>query len=277
VPAGVLRERVAGTAGPATMVGPLLDARDLTFAYSAGRPVLRGVSLALSAGEVIALLGPNGSGKSTLLRCLLGQLDLQGEVAWEGKHLRGWRRRDLARLVAYVPQSPESEPDQTVADVLRLGRAPYWGAFGLESERDVRVVREVAGQLDLTDLLSRPLAELSGGQRQRAFLGRCLAQQPRAMLLDEPSTFLDLRHQVELARLLKRLAAEQRIAILMASHDLNLAGAFADRLVLLDEGAVAATGTPADVLNPELLQRVYGVPMRRVEQHGAAPAVLPEV
>src|SRR4051794_12548160 len=259
------------------MSEPLLTARDLTFAYAADRPVLRGISLALGAGEVVALLGPNGSGKSTLLRCLLGQLNCQGEVLWDGKPVHAWRRKDLARRVAYLPQSPASEPDQTVADVLRLGRAPYWGAFGLESERDIRVVHDVARQLELTDLLSRPLGELSGGQRQRVFLGRCLAQQPRAMLLDEPNTFLDLRHQVELSRLLKTLAAEQGIAILMASHDLNLAGAFAGRLALLDDGAVAATGSPADVLNPELLHRVYGVPMQRVEQAGCAPAVLPEV
>jgi iron complex transport system ATP-binding protein len=259
------------------MSEPLLTARDLTFAYAADRPVLRGISLALGAGEVVALLGPNGSGKSTLLRCLLGQLDHQGEVLWDGKPVHAWRRKSLARRVAYLPQSPASDPDQTVADVLRLGRAPYWGAFGLESDHDVRVVHDVARQLELTDLLARPLAELSGGQRQRVFLGRCLAQQPRAMLLDEPDTFLDLRHQVELSRLLKQLAAEQGIAILMASHDLNLAGAFAGKLVLLEEGTVAATGVPEDVLNPSLLRRVYGVPMQRVERAGAAPAVLPDV
>jgi iron complex transport system ATP-binding protein len=259
------------------MAGPLLEARDLSFAYSADRPVLRGISLTLAAGEVVALLGPNGSGKSTLLRCLLGQLECSGDISWEAKPVRAWRRRDLARLVAYLPQSPAWEPDQTVADVLRLGRAPYWGAFGLESDRDVQIVHDVARRLDLTDLMSRPLGELSGGQRQRVFLGRCLAQQPRAMLLDEPNTFLDLRHQVELSQLLKRLAAEQGIAILMASHDLNLAGAFAGRLVLLEDGAVAASGPPGDVLNPELLQRVYGVPMQRIERAGRAPAVLPEI
>src|SRR5690242_5869767 len=259
------------------MAGPLLHARELSFAYSADRPVLRGISLALPPGEVVALLGPNGSGKSTLLRCLLGQLDGAGDVTWEGKPVRAWRRRDLARLVAYLPQSPAWEPEQTVADVLRLGRAPYWGAFGLESERDVQIVHDVAHQLELTDLLPRPLGELSGGQRQRVFLGRCLAQQPRAMLLDEPNTFLDLRHQVELSQLLKRLAADQGIAVLLASHDLNLAGAFAGSLVLLEDGAIAASGPPGEVLNPELLQRVYGVPMRRMERAGAASAVLPEV
>jgi osmoprotectant transport system ATP-binding protein len=145
-----------------------------------------------------------------------------------------------------------------------------------------RISRRVDELLELVGLepeqdRGRYPAELSGGQRQRVFLGRCLAQQPRAMLLDEPNTFLDLRHQVELSQLLKRLATEQGIAILMASHDLNLAGAFAGRLVLLEDGAVAASGPPGDVLNPELLQRVYGVPMQRIERAGRAPAVLPEI
>jgi iron complex transport system ATP-binding protein len=121
----------------------LLEGDNLAFAYG-DRPVLRGVSVSLSSGEVAGLLGPNGSGKSTLIRCLLGQLDASGAVQWEAKPLRDWRRRDLARHVAYLPQSPAYEPDLTVLDVLRLGRAPYWGAFGLEARRDVEVVEEIA-------------------------------------------------------------------------------------------------------------------------------------
>jgi len=259
------------------MSEPLLSTRDLTFAYAADRPVLRGISLALGAGEVVALLGPNGSGKSTLLRCLLGQLNHQGEVLWDGKPVRAWRRKDLARRVAYLPQSPASEPDQTVADVLRLGRAPYWGAFGLESERDVRVVHDVARQLELTDLLSRPLGELSGGQRQRVFLGRCLAQQPRAMLLDEPNTFLDLRHQANLWQLLRRLARDRNLAILAASHDLNLAAAFADELLLLHDGRLLAAGPPADVLRPDLLSRAYDLDIDRLDRPGKTPIVFPNL
>ena len=260
-----------------TDVAILLRARDVSFAYG-DAPVLRGVTLSLDAGEVVALLGPNGSGKSTLIRALLGQLSAAGEIAWTDRPLAGWRRRDLARLVAYLPQSPTFEPEQRVADVLRLGRAPYWRAFGIESPRDEAVVREVAALLHLDDLLDRRMDQLSGGQRQRAFVGRCLAQEPRALLLDEPNTFLDLRHQVELLQLLRRLARERGVGVLLASHDLNVAASLADRLVLLDGGTLAAAGTPAEVLDPTLLGRVYGLAMQRIDRGvGQSPAVLPVV
>ena len=258
---------------------PLLAAVELSFAYE-DRTVVRDVSLSLSPGEVVALLGPNGSGKSTLLRALLGQLPSTpaGAVRWQGRPVEAWRKRDLARTVAYLPQSPTADADHRVGDVLRLGRSAYWGAFGLESPRDAEVVRDVAGLLDLTDLLDRPMDELSGGQRQRVFLGRCLAQEPAALLLDEPTTFLDLRHQVELLRLLRRLAKERSVAVLMASHDLNLAAATADRALLLDAGRVAAEGTPDVVLQPESLTRVYGLPMERgTFGEGNVPFVFPRM
>lgn len=258
------------------MTPALLDARNLHFAY-AQRPVLRAVSLSLAAGQVMTLLGPNGSGKSTLIRVLLGQLRAAGELCWDGKPLRRWARRALARTVAYLPQSPTWEPEQTVSDVLRLGRAPYLQVFGIESLRDLEVVRNVAAMLELSDLLGRRMDELSGGQRQRVFVGRCLVQEPRALLLDEPNTFLDLRHQVELSHLLRKLAADRGIGVLMASHDLNLAGAFADRLLLLNEGAIAATGTPDEVLKPEILTAVYGLPIERIDRPmSARPLVFPQ-
>jgi ABC-type cobalamin/Fe3+-siderophores transport system ATPase subunit len=255
----------------------LLKADNLAFAYG-DHPVLRGASVALSSGEVAGLLGPNGSGKSTLIRCLLGQLEGEGAVEWEGQPLRAWRRRDLARRVAYLPQSPVYEPDLTVLDVLRLGRAPYWGAFGLEAQRDVEVVEEVAKLLELNALLSRRMDEVSGGQRQRVFVGRCLVQEPKAMLLDEPATHLDLRHQVELLQLLRRLARERSVGVLLASHDLNVAASLTDRLILLDQGTVAAEGAADRVLDPDLLARVYGLPMQRLDRGpGEPPVVLPKV
>ena len=251
-----------------------LEAQNLHFAYG-DRPVLRAVSVRLDAGEIVALLGPNGSGKSTLLRALLGQLPAAGVIHWNGRDARSWSRRELARLVAYLPQAPTAD-DQRVLDVLRTGRAPYWGAFGIESDRDVEVVRRVGLQLGLAELMSRSMNELSGGQRQRVFIGRCLVQEPKALLLDEPNTYLDLRHQVELSQLLHRLSREQGLAVLMASHDLNLAAASADRLVLLHEGVVAADGKPAQVLQPDLLSTVYGVPMQRLEIPGSGlPLVFP--
>jgi iron complex transport system ATP-binding protein len=254
----------------------LLTAENIRFSFG-NRAVLKDVSLRLDAGEVVALLGPNGAGKSTLLRALLGQLRASGNIRWEGRDVHAWGRREFARRVAYLPQSPTADPEQRVVEVLHTGRAPYWGAFGLESSRDIEVVQSVAAQLNLAELLDRPMAELSGGQRQRIFLARCLVQEPAALLLDEPNTFLDLRHQVELGRLLKRLSRDSGIAILMASHDLNLAGAVADRMILLDGGAVAAEGTPQIVLDPDVVGKAYGLRMRRIDSPDVGmPLIWPE-
>jgi len=255
----------------------LLEARDLRFAYG-HVPILRGVSLHVDAGQVVALLGPNGAGKSTLIRVLLGQLRASGQVLWDGRDVQSWSRRELARRVAYLPQSPVFEPDQLVSDVLRTGRAPYWGAFGLESDRDIAVVQDVSHQLKMESLLPRPVGALSGGQRQRVFIGRCLVQEPAALLLDEPNTFLDLRHQAELMGILRDLAQRQGMAILMASHDLNLSASSADRMVLLHEGSAVSDGLPDQVLDPTVLARVYGVEMRRIDPpEGGHPIVYPIV
>jgi iron complex transport system ATP-binding protein len=254
----------------------LLKASQVTFAYT-DRPVLKEIALSLSAGEIVALLGPNGSGKTTLIRALLGHLHASGSIRWDEKELRFWRRRDLARRVAYLPQTPTVEPDQRVIDVLRLGRAPYWQLFGIESSHDAEVVDRVTQLLELSDLLNRRMDHLSGGQRQRVFVGRCLVQEPAAMLLDEPSTFLDLKSQIELCTLLKKLAAEQKIGVLMASHDLNLAGMIADRIILLKDGAVARDGPPDAVLQPDILESVYGVRMERIDRGTGRAGVFPVI
>jgi iron complex transport system ATP-binding protein len=254
----------------------LLRAYKITFAYG-DAPVLRDVGVTLATGEVVALLGPNGSGKSTLIRVLLGQLSGSGSIHWDGKAIGHWRRRELARVVAYLPQTPASEPGQTVLDALRLGRAPYWGAMGLESAEDERAILAAAQTLELNELLHRPMDELSGGQRQRVFLGRCLAQEPKAMLLDEPNTFLDLAHQVGLCRTLRDLARTRGIGVLMASHDLNLAGGFADRIILLDRGSVAASGNCDSVYRPEILQKIYGVELERIDREKLSPVIVPRL
>jgi iron complex transport system ATP-binding protein len=258
------------------MSAPLLHVESVRFGYG-DVGVLDGVSFDLQPGAVTALIGPNGSGKSTLLLLCRGQLIGEGIIQWQGRDVQESKRRQLARTVAYLPQSPAYEPQQRVFEVLQLGRSAYWGAFGLESTDDARIVNEVAGNLALTPLLDRAMDQLSGGQRQRVFIGRCLAQQPAAMLLDEPNTFLDLKHQVELGRLIAKLAREQNIAVLMASHDLNLAGAFADRMMLLANGRLLAEGTPGQVLEPGLLSAAYGLPMRRLDDMSrSAPLVFPD-
>jgi iron complex transport system ATP-binding protein len=254
---------------------PLLLASGVSFAYDR-LPVLREISIELSAGEIVVLIGPNGSGKSTLLRALLGHVPASGEIRWDDRPLRLWRPRELARRAAYLPQSPTYDAEHRVIDVLRLGRTPFWSMFGIESPADAQIMRRLARDLALDNLLQRRIDELSGGQRQRAFIGRCLVQEPAVMLLDEPNTFLDLRHQVELFALLRSLATQRSIGVLVASHDLNLAAAYADRMVLLEEGRVAASGEARAVLDPQLLSRVYGVSVERVEREaGRLPAILP--
>jgi ABC-type cobalamin/Fe3+-siderophores transport system ATPase subunit len=256
-------------------VNTLLRTNSLSFSYGV-QPIINGVSIAIEAGEVVALLGPNGSGKTTLIKLLLGHLHGEGEVAWEGKSLKEWSKRDLARRVAYLPQMPSYEPDQTVEEALRIGRAPYWGPFGLEASHDTAIVKRIANSLGLTGLANRRMDELSGGQRQRVLLGRCLVQEPAMLLLDEPGTYLDLKHQVDVYRMLKELATSQSIAVLMASHDLNLAAAYCDRLVLLHEGRLVADGGAGEVLNADLLGRVYGVDMERIERAAGGAVMMPK-
>ena len=257
----------------------LLRIADLTAAYG-DRPALRGVSLTLRAGEVVALVGPNGCGKTTLLRAALGAVRAGGSVEWATESggwrgVRSWRPRGLARRVAYLPQSPTLDATRTAGDELRLGRSPHLGAFGVESPADAAVVARVAADLELTDLLGRPVDALSGGQRQRVYLGRCLAQQPAALLLDEPDTYLDLRRQADLAATLRRLADGQGLGVLMASHDLNLAASLADRLILLSDGVVRAEGRPRDVLTAERLSDAYGVGVAVSDRGDGTPVVYP--
>lgn len=254
------------------MTEPVLTATDLSFSYGK-RPVLSGVSLAMAKGELVTLLGPNGSGKSTLLKVLLHHLrPSDGAVHWFDRDVRKWKPREFARRVAYLPQSPTGGPADTVLDTIRLGRSPHLSALGLESAGDLRVVRETADLLALTDLLNEPLSHLSGGQRQRVFLARALTQQPAALLLDEPTTYLDLRHQLDLLRLLRKLATGTGLAVLMSGHDLNLAGAFSDRVLLLSDGRPAGWGPPGEVLTPDLLSTVYQTKMSRLGSY-----VVPEL
>lgn len=255
----------------------LFCAKDLHFSYRR-QPVLQGISLSLDRGEVVAVLGPNGCGKSTLLHALLGHLPIEGHVAWEGRDVRDWPRRSMARLAAYLPQTPMFEARQTALDVLRLGRTPHLGLFGLESHFDLAIVMRIARQLNLEGLLDRPMDELSSGQRQRVFIGRCLAQEPQALLLDEPDTFLDVRRQLDLWRLLRQLSKDQGVGVLIVTHAINTAAALADRLALLHEGRVAADGRPEAVLEPQLLSRIWDAPMQRLDlPPDQPPIVVPRI
>jgi iron complex transport system ATP-binding protein len=242
---------------------PIVTARGLSVMLG-GRSVLNDVSLSLTAGRITVLIGPNGGGKTTLLRALLGQVRATGDIAWVGRPLSGWSRGGLARVAAYLPQAPTFETGDRVLDVLRLGRLPHGGLLGLDSMADDAVIDSVAADLSLGDLLDRRIQTLSGGQRQRVFLGRALAQQPKAILLDEPATYLDLRHQVELYTLLGRMAREKHIAVLMASHDVNLSLVHADDAIILKNGRVLASGDIEAVLTEPTLSEAFGLPIRKI-------------
>lgn len=245
----------------------VLDAAGVSFAYGK-RPVLREVSVAARAGEVASLVGPNGCGKSTLLRVLLGQLRGAGKVRWGGTDVRELSQRELARRVAYLPQHPTHAPGQTAEEVVGLGRFPHLGVLGLESKRDGEAVAESLRALGAEEFAARPMETLSGGQQQRVYLARCLAQQPRALLLDEPDSYLDLKRISELAKLLRGLASGSGLAVVLATHDLHLAAAISDRVLLMSDGTVVAEGPPRAVLTGEQLEPLYGIKAEGLDENG---------
>lgn len=236
----------------------ILEFVDMHFAYRRGEPVVRGVSAAVKRGQFVSLLGPNGSGKTTLLRLALRQLQPSGgHVLLSGRPLHAYHVRRLARLVGYVPQQSEAVFAFTVAQTVMLGRGPHTGLFGFEREQDLEIVRAALEATDTQSLANRTLAQLSGGERQRVIIARALAQRPQLLLLDEPTSWLDLRHQVTIYGLLRQLTREQGVTVLSVTHDINLAAQFSDQLVLLGNGKVLAQGMPTEVVTPQNIEAAY--------------------
>ncbi|MEV6488044.1 ABC transporter ATP-binding protein [Actinoplanes sp. NPDC051633] len=239
-----------------------------------GVPVVRGVDLDVSDGEWVTIIGPNGAGKSTVLRAVGGLVAYTGNVELDGVDVAALSRRDRARTVATVMQQPVVPPGMRVIDYVLLGRTPYIPPLGRESASDLSVVDEVLAALDLESFAGRRLDTLSGGERQRVFLARALAQGGRILLLDEPTSALDIGHQQEVLDLIDRLRGERGLTVLSTMHDLSIAGEYADRMVLLDDGIVVAAGAPREVLTEELLAKHYRVRVKVIAgEHG--PLVVP--
>jgi len=239
------------------------------------RPVLAGADLGVAPGEVVGLLGRNGSGKTTLLRiaCGLAEPDA-GSVLLEGRPLAAWGRRERARAVALVPQETHFPFPFTVAEVVLMGRAPHLGWMGFEGRHDLDAARDAMTQLGIEALAERSVLTLSGGERQLAVVARALAQEPRLLLLDEPTAFLDLRHRLDvLARV--RAFAEAGGSALVVSHDLGLAARACDRLALLADGRILAVGRPAEVLVPPLLRAAFAIEADVVTGPDGTPVVVP--
>jgi len=240
-----------------------------------GREVLRGVSLELHAGEVLGLVGANGAGKTTLLRAASGVLvPSAGRVLLAGRPLAAWPRRELARLIAVVPQDAPFAFPFRAGEVVLMGRSPHLPRLGFEGPRDLAIARAALAQVGIADLADRRVPELSGGERQLVLLARALAQEPRVLLLDEPTAHLDLRHRLLVLELVRELAAAGRSA-LVVSHDLSLAARGCDRLALLAAGRVLAAGAPAEVLSGESVREAFGIEADVVAGPDGTPLVLP--
>jgi iron complex transport system ATP-binding protein len=242
-------------------VTALLEARGLTV-LRGGRTVLRGVSLALGAGEALALVGPNAAGKSTLVRTLVGLLPAaEGGVWLLGRPLASWQRDAAARAVALVSPTEEGPDALTVEDRVALGRYPHRGPFRAFTSDDEAAVGRALEQTGIRDLARRQLGTLSAGERQLAALARGLAQEPQVLLLDEPAAHLDVGHQLQLFRVLDEVRA-RGVAVLAVVHDLQRAASWAGRMVLIAGGRVAAEGAPDAVLQSEACARAFGVAIR---------------
>jgi iron complex transport system ATP-binding protein len=234
-----------------------MRASAVSAGYS-GVSVLHDVSLEVAAGEMLAIVGPNGAGKSTLLKVLGGSMrSTQGSVELFGRSLDSIERRELARTVASVGQENTVAFRFTVLEIVLMGRAPHLGAFRFESRHDLEIAASALERFDLSHLAGRHVQELSGGERKRVFLARALAQEPKIALLDEPTAFLDLKHVAEIFARFRELSAERGMTVIATLHDLNAAALYADRVLLLSDGASVAYGTPAEVLTAENLERVY--------------------
>lgn len=242
------------------------DVRDLAV-HIGSTAILHNINLAFNEGQVTALLGHNGSGKSTLLKTLARQIPAStGHVRLEGNAAKSLGARAFARIVGYLPQHPPGTDGLTVRELIALGRYPWRGPLGRYSDADYALIDQAIADTDLKPFEHRSVDTLSGGERQRAWIAMLLAQQTRCLLLDEPISALDVKHQVETLRLVQRLARQRELTVIVVLHDVDLASRFCDRLVALKAGQVVADGTPAEIMDSRILESIYSVPMGVMER-----------
>ena len=261
---------------PAPREAAQLAAEGVSLGYD-GRRVIDGLDLVVPPGRITAIVGPNACGKSTLLRGLARLHPLEaGRVTLDGRDVVRMPRRDVARRIGVLPQSSIAPDGVRVADLVGRGRYPHQGWFGRHSSDDDEVVAEALTATGVADLADRPIEELSGGQRQRVWIAMVLAQQTDLVLLDEPTTFLDVTHQLELLDLLTDLNRERGTTVVMVLHELNLAARYADHLVVMSGGRIVAEGTPGEVLTTETVRGAFGLEARVISDPvSGGPMVVP--
>jgi iron complex transport system ATP-binding protein len=238
-------------------------------------PVLDQLAFTIESGSWVSVIGPNGAGKSTMLRALVGLTPFEGSVTIDGRPVDRMRRRELARSLGYVAQTPEHPSGMSVFDYVMLGRTPHRSYLGTGSGDDLDIVRDVLSLLDLERLAGRPVSSVSGGEAQRAAIARAVAQRAPVLLLDEPTSSLDIARQQEVMNLIDGLRETEGFTVISTMHDLTLAGQYADRLLLLADGAIRGDGPPREVLTTQAIERHYGAFVRVVEDADGAITVVP--
>lgn len=262
-------------------LGSRLETRDLTLRYGSGRTagpdVVKDVTIPIPDGRITVLIGPNGCGKSTLFAGLTRLLaPSSGQVLLDGKDLAQHNTKQVAQTVGLLPQSPIAPEGMTVSELVRQGRTPYQGLLGRGGPDDDAIVARVMDETGVTELADRPAESLSGGQRQRVWLAMALAQETDILLLDEPTSYLDIGHAIELLNVVRRRNQEHGTTVVMVLHDLMLAARYADHLVAMQGGQIVASGRPVEVLTAELAEELYGVPCVVIPDPSTGrPVVLP--
>lgn len=250
----------------------VLEVDGLTFGYGS-EPLLKDVSFTLDRPELVCVIGPNGVGKTTLVKCINKLLRPDsGSVTLDGDDVLGMRLMDLARKMAFVPNRMDSVFRMSVAEMVLMGRFPF--AQWANSDRDLEVADRAMDALGLQPLSERDVSELSSGQVQKVLIARGLAQEPRILILDEPTSNLDVKHQMEVMGFLRRYAVENGIIVLMVCHDLNLTAAFADRIIMVAEGGVFVDGSAWDVMTESNIRDVYGVGSKVIDVEGRPHIIL---
>ena len=237
---------------------PEINTDDLFYSYSEEAVILKGISISIREPQLVSIIGPNGVGKSTLIHCMNKILSpVAGTVLVDGKEVKEYEIKELARKIGYVPYTSSDTFPMTVVDTILMGRNPHrkWKSL----HQDLLVAKKVMEMMDITHLAMRPFNELSAGQHQRVMLARGLAQEPEILLLDEPTANLDIRHQMDVIRLLKQLAVRNGLMVIMISHDLNIAAKYSDNIIMMSKGQIYAVGKPADVITAENVKEVYNV------------------